>query len=56
MVLQAVSDAADAQNGEAFSHPFVARHPHTDKGWRQDWEKHSDGLMDLFNLVETSPC
>ena len=48
MTVQATSDAANARTGEAFDQEFIARQPHTDDGWRQDWEKHSDGLMELF--------
>ena len=51
---QARSDAANPKNGDAFEHDFVARQPHTDAGWRQKWEKHSDGLMDLYESVRSS--
>lgn len=49
--VQARSDAANPQNGDAFRQPFCRRQPHTDPDWRQDWEKYSDGLKDLFESV-----
>ena len=53
-IVQARSDAADPQNGDAFRQPFCRRPPHTDPDWRQDWEKFSDGLKNLLELVGCS--
>ena len=51
---QAVSDAADAQTGAAFTHPMCARPPHIDGGWRQEWEKNSLEFMELLKHVKYS--